>query len=147
MNTLDVIRKLETWATDTVPELSSYDFPPEEITSALPLVMAEVQIGAAVDIDAAFPGFAQYQQTFLRTWVVDLTIFASPDPAWTASYALYEYVDALHAVITKGARLQEGVVMSQFYRANYNPPEAEYSDGTKMRQVTVTVTVAEMIGA
>lgn len=147
MNTLDVIRQLEAWAVASVPALSAYDFPPEEITMALPLVIAEIQLGATANLDAAFPGFGQYQQTFLRTWVVDLTIFASPDPAWTASYALYGYVDALHAVITKGAQLQEGVVLSQFYRANYNPPEAEYSDGTKMRQVTVTVTVAEMIGA
>lgn len=146
MNTLTVIQAVEAWAVDTVPALSSYDHPPEELDQALPMVLAEVQTDSQQDAEAQLPGMAQYQQTLIRAWAIDLIILASPNPAWTASHALYGYVDALGAAILAGVVIGDNVVMSQFYVANYDPPEVEYGDGTIARQVTVRVTVGETIG-
>lgn len=146
MNTLEMIQAVEAWAVETAPALSSYDHPPEELATALPMVLAEVQRDAQQDANTELPGMAQYQQTFLRAWTVNLIILASPDPAWTASHALYGYVDAIADAVRVGVVLNNLVVMSQFYDANYDPPEVEYNDGTIARQVTVTITVGETIG-
>lgn len=146
MNTLDVIQAVEAWAVGVVPALSSYDHPPEELASALPMVLAEVQLDNQQDANTQLPGMAQYQQTFLRAWSIDLIVLSSPDPAWTASHALYGYVDALGGAIREGVVLEGIVVMSQFYEANYDPPEVEYNDGTVARQVTIRITVGETIG-
>lgn len=146
MNTIDMVQAVEAWAVSAVPALSSYDYPPEELTTALPMVLAEVKTDDQQDANIQLPGVAQYQQTFLRAWALDLIILASPDPAWTASHALYSYVDALGLVIREGVVLADNVVMSQFYAASYDPPEVEYNDGTIARQVTIRITVGETIG-
>jgi hypothetical protein len=146
MNTLEVVQAVEAWATTLIPELSSYDHPPEALTEALPMVLAEVQVNALADASDQLPGVAQYQQTFIRTWSVNLVVLASPDPAWTASHALYGYVDALGDAIRQGVVLDDMVIMSQFYTADYDPPEVEYADGTVARQVTVRITVGETLG-
>lgn len=147
MNTLAMVQAVEAWAIATIPALTSYDYPPEELSTALPLVMCEVQADSTQDGDPKVPGMGEYQQTFLRAWEVDLIILASPDPAWTASHALYGYVDDLADALRRGVRLADSVVLSQYYEASYNPPEVEFADGTQARQVTVTVTVGEVIGA
>lgn len=146
MTTLEMIQAVEAWAVGVVPALSSYDHAPEELTTALPMVLAEVQLDNQQDASTELPGMAQYQQTFLRAWTVDLVVLATPDPAWTASHALYGYVDALGGAIREGVVLDGMVVMSQFYEANYDPPEVEYGDGTVARQVTIKITVGETIG-
>ncbi len=146
MDTLDVVQMVEAWAVETVPELSSYDHPPEELSEALPMVLAEVITNAQADANQQLPGMAQYQQTMIRTWDLDLIILMNPDPAWTASHTLYGYVDALGGAVTDVVRLADNVVMSQFYVASYDPPEVEYGDGTIARQVTFRITVGEMIG-
>lgn len=146
MDTLEVIQAVEAWAVETVPALSSFDHPPEQLSEALPMVLAEVQTNAQADSDQQLPGRFEYQQTLIRTWSIDLIILIDPDPAWTASHTLYGYVDALGQAVTEGVVLADNVVMSQFYVANYDPPEVEYGDGTIARQVTVRVTVGEMIG-
>lgn len=146
MSTLDVVQAIEAWAVATVPALSSYDHPPEELTKALPMVLAEVQVNAQQDADAQLPGVAQFQQTLIRSWSINLVVLSSPDPAWTASHALYGYVDALGSAILRGVVLGDMVVLSQFYVANYDPPEVEYADGTVARQVTVRVTAGETLG-
>lgn len=146
MNTLEVIQIVEAWAVETVPDLSSYDHPPEELDQALPMVLAEVITNAQADANQQLPGMAQYQHTFIRTWAIDLIVLISPDPAWTASHTLYGYVDALHDAVTEGVRLGDNVVMSQFYTASYDPPEVQLNDGTVARQVTFRVTVGETIG-
>ncbi len=147
MDTLEMIQAVEAWAVATVPALSSYAHAPEQLSEALPMVLAEVQTDAVSDTEGQLPGMAKYQQTFIRAWSVDLIILSPPDPAWTASQALYGYVDALGAALLAEVVLDDNVVMAQFYVASYDPPEVEYADGTVARQVTVRVTVGETIGA
>lgn len=148
MTTLSVIQAVESWAVTAAPGLSSYDFPPEELTTALPMVLAEVQQEVVSDqADKIAPGTPQYQQTYLRVWEIDLILLTSPDPAWTASHSLYDIVDALDLALRKGVVLDDNVVMAQFHTTSFDPPEVEYADGTIARQATFSVTVAQPIGA
>ena len=148
MTTLSVIQAVESWAATVVPELSSYDSPPEELITSLPMVLAEVQHESVSDqANKTTPGVPQYQQTYLRVWEIDLILLTSPDPAWTASHALYDIVDALDLALRKGVVLDDNIVMAQFHTTSFDPPEVEYADGTVARQATFSVTVAQPIGA
>lgn len=146
MTTEDMIAAVEAWAVGVIPDLSSFDYVPEELFTALPIVLAEVQIDAVQDAEAQLPGRAQYQQTFIRSWAVDVVLLHNPDPPRDATLALYGYVDALGGALREEVVLAPNVVMSQFYAANYDPPEVQLNDGTTARQVTMRVTVGEMIG-
>ena len=147
MNSLAMVQAVEAWAVATIPALSSFEFPPEELSSALPIVIAEITDDGLTQSSDALPGMAQFQQTDLRLWSLDVTLMVSPDPAWTASHTLYGYVDALGTSLRGGRSLGDKVVMSQYYDASYTPPEVEYPDGTIARQVTISVIVGETIGA
>lgn len=148
MATLAVIQAVESWAVATVPTLNSYEEAPQELAKALPIVMAELSTTAvALNTLSSLTEQTGYQQTYLRTWSIDLTILSDPFPEWTSSRPLYGYVDALGEALKPGVLLGEHTVMSQFYTANFDPPEIEYADGTRARQVTITVTVGQMIGA
>lgn len=146
--TLSVIQAVEAWAVATIPALNSYEEAPQELAQALPIVMAELSVDQVqLNTLTSLTEQAGYQQTFLRTWTIDLTILSDPFPEWTASRPLYGYVDALAKALRPGIKIMDNVVMSQFYTANFDPPEIEYADGTRARQVTITVTVGQMIGA
>lgn len=149
MTTTDIIQAVEVWAVGVVPSLSSFDHPPEELTSALPIVMAELQKKSTSDAPSSstLPGMQQYQHTYLRVWEIDLIILSDPNPAWTASHALYGFVDALDEALLRGVVLGDNVVLSQFHEASFDPPEIEYSDGTIARQVTFRITVGQPVGA
>lgn len=146
MTSLEMVQAVEAWVVNALPDLSSYDSPPEELTTALPIVIAEIGEDQNTDAESNLPGQAQFQQTFLRVWNVSILLLVLPDPAWTASHTLYGYVDELGRLIRHGVVLAPNVVMGQYYDANYEPPEVEYSDGTICRQVTIQVTVGETIG-
>lgn len=149
MDTPDVAPAVEAWAVAAVPALNSYDEAPQELSQALPLVIAELALEAVGNAAAArfSESIGGYQQTFLRVWTVDLTIMSTPSPEWTASRPLYAYVDALGKALRAGVKLGDDMVMSQFYTANFVPAEIEYEDGTRVRQVTMTLTLGSMIGA
>lgn len=148
MDTPDVAPAVEAWAVIAVPALNSYDEAPQELALALPLVIAELALEAVGNFaSAVFSEASNYQQTFLRAWTVDLTIMSTPTPEWTASRPLYQYVDALGKALRAGVKLGDDMVMSQFYTANFVPAEIEYEDGTRVRQVTMTLTLGSMIGA
>lgn len=146
MTTEDMIGAVEAWAVEVIPALSSFDHVPEELFASLPIVLAEVQIDSQQDAESQLPGRAQYQQTFIRSWALDLVLLVAPDPPMEATHTLYGYVDALGQALREEVVLAPNVVASQFYAANYDPPEVQLNDGTTARQVTMRVTIGEMIG-
>lgn len=147
MSSLDIVTAIEEWVDDAIPDVAQFDFPPEELTENLPVVIAEISTDEQLNAEANLPGVGQYQQTLVRAWTVDIIILTNPDPPQDATHELYGYLDTLSGLLRKWVRLGPNVVLSQFYSASYDPPEVEFADGTKARQVTVRVTVGETIGA
>lgn len=146
MTTEEIVDVIELWATETVPELNSYDHPPEQLDQAMPLCIAEVTDDALKTTDERLAGQAAYQQTYLRVHDVDLTLLISPNPAWTASKTLYRMVDQLTVALRRDSTLGNRVHgASPLYDASYEPPEIEYADGTVARQVTIHLTIGTTV--
>lgn len=147
MTTPAMIAAVEEWAKTVIPALNTFDHPPAQLSQALPMAIASVATDKVTDQEEPnLPGQAQYQQTLLRTWDVDLQLLVNPKPASAASFTLYEYVDAIATSLQAGITLSGNVLLAQLYDATYDPPEVEYSDGTIARQVTLRLTVGETIG-
>lgn len=144
--TPEIIAAVEAWAVATVPELNSYDSPPEELDQAMPLAIAEVVRDELKTADETLLSKGQYQQTFLRVHSVDLVLLVNPNPAWTASEALYQMVDVLTKALRRDSSLGDRVHgASPLYDASYEPPEVEYADGTVARQVTINLTIGTTV--
>ena len=153
MKTRDVTRAVELWAvavTESVEELvdlSSYDHPPDDLNEAMPLVICEVQRKMrSAKSQAGGMSFqqTQYEQIAAKAWEVELMILVPPNPAWDASYRLYDYIDALGDALKRDATLGERVSFaSKDYEASFDPPEVEYQDGTVARAATMTVHIGE----
>lgn len=146
MNTEPMIEAVEAWVVATIPGISSYTHPPESLLAALPMVLAEVVVDQTQDAEQQLPGMAQYQQTIIRSWAVDMILLVNPDPPAEATNILYGYVDAIGQALRQEVVLDDNVLLAQYYLANYDPPEVRANDGTVARQVTIRVTVGEMIG-
>lgn len=144
MTTIEIAAALEAWAAETTGA-NAYDHPPEQLDKALPLVACEIQRAGRVGDDRQLPERA-YQQHDLRVWRADLILLVAPDPAWTASQALYQMVDDLAAALaadrTLGGRVE---VASPMWEASFDPPEVEYPDGTVARQATFSIVVGESV--
>lgn len=148
MNSILVVKGVESWVVGVIPALiSSFSVPPEELDKTLPLVIAAIRSDSLNEEDASLPGTAQFEQTLLRLWTIDVVIMVKPDPVTAQTEALYGYVDALGGSLRGGVSLSDKVVLSHLYDASYDPPEVEYDDGTIARQVTISVVVGETVGA
>lgn len=144
MITTAVAKACEEWAAESAGLNSSFDFPPEALDKALPLVIAEVQRKRREQSPEEFAA-RQYQQTTVRVWNVELTLLVSPDPAWTASHTLYDMVDTLEDALFKDVTLGGRVSYAEkVVDASFDPPEIEFSDGTVARQATFQMTVGEL---
>lgn len=145
MFTIEVAKACEEWAAENAELTSSFDYPPESLSKALPLVIAEVQRKVR---SGRPPNFSNrvYQHTSLRVWTVELTLLVSPDPAWTASQSLYTQVDALEDALFRDATLGGRVSFAETeVDASFDPPEVEFTDGTVARQATFVMTVGELV--
>jgi hypothetical protein len=143
MTTEEVARALEEWAAGAANLTSSFDYPPEDLSKSMPLVIAEIQRKQRSQVPEGFRAQG-YQQATIRVWTAELTLLVSPDPAWTASRNLYNLVDmleeSLYADSTLGGRIG---FADKNYDASFDPPEVEFADGTSARQATFTLTVGE----
>ena len=136
----------------------TYDFVPASKPKGLPDIVAELQSEGVVLEDESFP-IARLQQAALRVWRIVLSVMDDASPADAQDPAS---VDAAHAASQSRLRgwaeaLLEGVMAdhtlggrvqlaSPFVEVAYTPPYVEYEDGTRGREMTVTLSVAEMIG-
>lgn len=146
MRTKDLATLLEAWASETVPALNTEPMQPEAISQALPLVICEIT--AKRRRKAGETGTKlQFQQTAVRVWSASLLIMVSPDPAWTASQALYDMVDDLEIAVARDGTLGGRVSYAESdIDASFTPPEVEHQDGTVARAATFRLTVAEQVG-
>lgn len=147
MRTSDLAKALEEWAAEVL-EINHYDTPPEELDQYLPLVICEVKRKRRKPGNEPTTQFQQhgFQQTSTRVWEADLILLITPDPAWTASHTLYDYVDTLEDSLYKDPTLGSRVGFAEKeVDASFDPPEVEYQDGTVARQATFTLAVGEQV--
>jgi len=149
------------WLREQLPALKgSYDFVTGTKTEALPDVMVEVTenfLTPGADVADEFP-WADLQQVWLDVRRLELAFMvgdATVDPddeaavsaaARVAHHTLLDLVDDLKASLrddpTLGDRVQ---ITSPRVAADFTPPFAEYQDGTRGREATVTIATADLV--
>lgn len=142
--TASIATKLEQWAAATL-SINTIEHAPNSIAENFPFVICEIQRKARSNRAPELPGIGGYQQTYLSLWTADLLIMVNPEPTWTASQALYGYVDALGDAVLRDETLGGRVhTASKTYEASFSPPELQYQDGTVARVATFTIVIGEV---
>lgn len=141
--TKDIRLAIEAWADSVVPELNTFESPPEDLAAAFPLAVASNVRQKLVEREGQLPGaMQQYQQLGLTVWSMELFILVDPDPA-TADDALDAIVDQLAQALgrqrTLGGRVQ---IASPFYETD-KPGEMTHPSGVVGRVATFRFIVGE----
>lgn len=152
MNENDAAVAVTAWAREVLPELAEGRSWLTAQKTALPDVVADVAEKRIVRGDDRFP-YPSIQQTELRVFECDLAFMvesenAAPDDE--ADRAETEQLrdfgarleTAIHDDATLGGRVQMASPLAVF---NYRLPFVEYGDGTRGRQMTLNLLVAELI--
>ena len=144
LTTTQLADAVDAWVAETLA-INTFNHQANRLSENLPLVVSSIQTDARAAANPAFPHLGNYQQTFVRTRVVEVLLLVEPEPSWDATQLLYGYVDTLAAAILRDDSLGGRVhTTSKLYDASYDPPEVEYSDGTVARAATMTLTIGEV---
>lgn len=150
MTSEQVAEAVVAWAVEELPALQgSYDHPEPDRLYPLPDVMAAVTGIRILDAaPAGLPTIGQIEQTLAR--VRDLRVIFAVDPtdpdeasAQVEGFA-DTLTDSLLADHTLGGRVPGA---SPTVTWSFEPPFIEFDDGTKARQATLTLVVAEPVPA
>lgn len=156
----DFVAAAQAWAEASAPELTgrSYDYVPGAKPKGLPDVVVELQQLAVVQEDPDFPFAALQQIPALRVASLELSIMAGVMPADPSSETA---VDEAHeaasahlralaallgdALVGEGGETLDGRVplSSPFHVFDFTRPFVEYDDGTRGREVRMTIKLAE----
>lgn len=135
------------WASEVLPELAAgYDFVPASKPDPLPDVIVEV-VRTAVAANGAehFP-FWQLQQRHVEVYECSLAFMVDNIDPSAAATQLRNFRDRLRdralADETLGGRVP---FRSPFISFDFSPPFVEYEDGTKGREMTMTLTVGDLV--
>lgn len=159
MDATEVSEALVEWALATCPELQGgYAYPPTGKNTTLPDVVAGVDSEEEKIVDERFP-WSQLQQTGVRIFDCTLSIMAeqdiapepgplAEDPGKVATDQLRGMVRALMDAKRPDATLGDRVFDTDVrIRADYEPGFVEYADGSRGREVRISLTVAEPLEA
>jgi hypothetical protein len=147
----DVIDAVLAWARDTIPAVAGgYDFVPPGKPEALPDVVVDLESeGFDVGPTPEFP-WPQLQQRDLYVWrlVMSFMVGAGKDQAThqAAAHQLRVFAEALRAALAGDPTLGKRVFLASplSFRIDYTPPFVEWSDGTRGREMTVNLAVAQL---
>lgn len=152
MTNEETIDAVLAWVSETVPEIGAnvYAVVPPGKSKALPDCVAELASEGAAREDEDFP-FGGLQQVGIYVWSVGLSIMVDAGQgdagADTAQRALEGFVEALKTALfgdyTLGARVQMASALA--FGADYTNPLVEYEDGTRGREVTLSMKIGELL--
>lgn len=146
MSHTTVVTDAVAWASEVLTELQGgYDYVTDQKSQALPDVMGELIDSRAVLSDQLnFPGLA-IQQAVLRVFRVTLSFMVdNSDPA-AASAVLRDFADRLGVSL-----MEDGTLSGRVFAASplavfdFSRPFVEYEDGTRGREMTMNIAVAEL---
>lgn len=158
MTNTEVVQAVLAWVRDRTGIESTYDYAPGGKEKPLPDVVAELSTEEVVRNDERFP-YSTIQQVWLRAYSIGLSIMVeqgsnSTDPSdqdaaqAAAQTQLRQFgqqiVTGLVEDPTMGGRLGQGVA-SPLVSIDYTPPFVEYEDGTRGREMTVQLAVADLL--
>lgn len=147
MDIADVREALVEWAQEVCPTIqTAYTYPvSSKAAGDLPDVMAEV---LAVSVALRSPDISklELEQVRVKRFDCRLSFMFEPEPAETAVQGLDGFADALLSALledsTLGGRVDE---TGDEPSVVFDPPFAEYPDGTKGREAVLNLTVGHKV--
>jgi hypothetical protein len=141
----EIVNGVGDWLTDLHPELMRYYAFSPTSKGDLPDVVIEIE-GAGVRFgDETFP-IRAIQQALIERW--DLTasfMVLNEDPEGAASL-LRTFADRCVTDVLSDSTLRGRVpFVSPFVTFDYTPPFVEYADGTRGREMSMTLSVGQLV--
>lgn len=149
MTESQIVTAVVAWVAATIPAVAAntYDYLPAGKAKGLPDVAVEIVTSEIAQEDPDFRGLG-IQQVILhvRRLAISFMVEASMDEAAAraAQLQLRTFVDALTASVMADHTLGNRVPLaSPYIVVDYEPAFVEYADGTRGREATVQMSVAE----
>jgi hypothetical protein len=138
-----MVAVLADWIMETVPELAlSYEFEPVEKTE-LPDVVVVLDDSIIELGNTTFP-LIDIQQRVIQRYDFTVSFMVDNAEPEAAAVKLRGYADALRAGLLRDGTLgQRVLVASPFVTFDYTPPFVVYPDGTRGREMTMSMSIAE----
>lgn len=149
MGTKAVVLAVANWvvATCDPPIQGSYPYLPSTKDTALPDVVVEVSDKVITREDPRFP-YRQIQQVWVRIWTLGISIMVENTNPDDAAEQLEDYADQLEAALMEDGTLGGTVpFVSPFMSFDFAAPFVEYPDGTRGREMNMTLHVGELVEA
>lgn len=149
MTETEIVTAVVAWVADTIPEVAAntYDYIPSGKAKGLPDVAVDIVTTEVVREDPDFQLMALQQVVLsIRRMGLSFMVSAGVDEAdaRNATLQLRTFVDRMRAALLEDHTLGGRVPLaSPFLLVDYEPAFVEYADGTRGREVTVQMAVAE----
>jgi hypothetical protein len=139
-----MVTAIRDWCREQIPELENgYNFEPTEKT-VLPDVVVVLDTSSVEFGDSSFPLVA-LQQNVIQRYDCTISFMVDNTDPGPAAEQLRRFADTLRAQLLKDGTLGQRVpVASPFVTFDYTPPFVVYPDGTRGREMTMTISVAEL---
>lgn len=146
MTSEEIVLGVCSWLMEANPELThAYAYAPMMKESALPDVVVELDIVTLEVGDAAFP-LRDIQQRFLTRWQMTVSFMVLNEDPSGAATQLRTFADRCVDEILADSTLRGRVpFVSPFVTFDYTPPFVEYADGTRGREMTMSLSVGELV--
>jgi hypothetical protein len=149
MTESQIVEAVVAWIAEAIPEVAdnSYDYIPTGKAKGLPDVAVDIVTSEVKMDDPEFQLLALQQVALqIRRLGMSFMVSAGVDEAGAraATLELRTFVDRITAAVLADHTLGQRVpIASPFLLVDYEPAFVEYSDGTRGREVTVQMSVAE----
>lgn len=146
MSHVAVVTGCVAWARAVLPELlGGYDYVTDQKTQALPDVMGELQDSRVTLSDPDFAGIS-IQQAAVRVYRVTLSFMVENSDPPAAATQLRDFADRLGvSLMTDGTLSGRVFAASPLATFDFARPFVEYEDGTRGREMTMNLAVAELV--
>lgn len=149
MSQQEIAEGVAAWVVDVCDPAvaTSYAYVPEAKPGPMPDVVIDILARKSAVDDPLFPMW-QIQQKWIRVWTVEASIMVDNSDRAAAAEQLNDYVDQLEAEAMKDGSLGGRVQMiSPFFSFDLSHPFVEWGDGTRGREMSMTLAVGELMEA
>lgn len=149
MDATEAPGKLIAWVEAVIPAIqSAYDYVPASKPEGLPDLVVEVARTELVRDGAERFGVWNLQQVMIDVFTCNLSIMVDNGDPQQAAADLRGYRDLLIADARSNPTLRGNVlVASPFMVADFTQPFVEYEDGTRGREMTLTIDIGDLVEA
>lgn len=146
MNSHEIVTGTGEWLTEVLPELQAvYPYSPLTKSNGLPDAVIEIEASGLRVSDEDFP-LRGIQQRLIERWDLGISFMVLNEDAEGAATMLRDFQDRCLSEVLSDSTLRGRVpFVSPFVTFDYTPPFVEYADGTRGREMTMSLSVGQLV--